>query len=717
MAVKRFIDVYPNKVYLWDKEKNNCNIEDVPANSRVNRYWWRCSKGHSFRNTPKRIGIAVKEGCMYCQGIVDVKPFKGISLQDVYSEAKDIWDYDRNPFFPSEISHLSKVSVWIRCYEGHIFKVKVCDLAYKDILCPYCNNEEVAREKYGRFYKPLKFLWDSKKNGIELEEFEGVQDEDKCWFKCEKGHSFYRTISVVKERLSQGRHYCQYCSGTKLMSGVNDIETVYPEVAKLFDNDKNNVKACDISFKESSLDLWFRCKEGHSFRKNLKVVKDGVLNGSEVCPYCNGKELLSGFNDLETVMPNVAKFFDIEKNGVEPKNVRASDSSDMWFLCKEGHSFVSKSRLVRIALDNSKGRSVGCPICKGYVVLPGYNDFESKHSDLLYLWDYDKNSILPSEITEKNNTTPVWLKCSNGHSYLTYINSLLRSKYECCPYCSHLISTGSEEVYNFLLDFGIYVQKERVLPSNKRVDLFIPSKNIAIEYNGVYWHSDLYKSKNYHKEKYDECKNLGVQLLYIYEDDWRDKTSIVKKMLLKKLGCLVERNVNARDCFIKDVYTDDAKEFLSTNHIQGFASGSKYIGLYENNILVALIVVRRDGSNLNIVRYATSCNVRGGFSKLVRYIERNLSYEYLYTFSDNGVSDGGLYKNTGFQEAYSLPPDYMYVINDIRVHKFNYRIDRFRKDKNLKYKEGLSERELADLNGLKRIYDAGKIKWIKKKPV
>lgn len=117
---------------------------------------------------------------------------------------------------------------------------------------------------------------------------------------------------------------------------------------------------------------------------------------------------------------------------------------------------------------------------------------------------------------------------------------------------------------------------------------------------------------------------------------------------------------------------------------------------------------------MQLSRYATSCNVRGGFSKIITTVEKynKDKYDGVYTFSDNLISSGNLYKTCGFSVIEELKPDYMYVYNGVRVYKFNFRKERFQKDKDPLYREGLTERQLAELNGIPRIYDAGKLKWL-----
>lgn len=132
-------------------------------------------------------------------------------------------------------------------------------------------------------------------------------------------------------------------------------------------------------------------------------------------------------------------------------------------------------------------------------------------------------------------------------------------------------------------------------------------------------------------------------------------------------------------------------------------------------MIVAGLVGSLSVGVLDVVRYATPLGVLvcGGFSRLLSHAVKATGVSHVVTFSDNMVSDGGLYRRTGFHEERVLPPDYSYVRPDegVRMHKFRFRISRFRSDPGLLYRPGLTESQLATMNGLERVYDAGKVRW------
>lgn len=253
------------------------------------------------------------------------------------------------------------------------------------------------------------------------------------------------------------------------------------------------------------------------------------------------------------------------------------------------------------------------------------------------------------------------------------------------------------------------------------LDFVFPSRNMAIEVNGLYWHSEKFgKDSNYHYEKWKKCKDQGLQLITIWEDDWRDNREVVEKVIAHKLGVSNVEKVGARKTYVDEkVSFNEASTLLNKNHIQGEAVGSHYVGLRkkENKDLVAIMVLQKassDSKKFDLIRYGTDRIVVGGFTKLLNFAENELKAEEISTFSDNEISDGSLYSNHGFVKVKELKPDYKYIHRLTRKHKFLFRKERFKNNPNLKYQEGMTERELAELNGLYRIYDSGKIKWVKK---
>lgn len=453
---------------------------------------------------------------------------------------------------------------------------------------------------------------------------------------------------------------------------------------------------------------WWKCSMGHEWEA---VIGNRARLGVG-CAVCNGKKAQKGFNDLGTLLPESLEWWDYDKNfPLTPYDVTSQSNKKAWWRCSCGHSWQ--------AVIATFKRGDRCPYCSGHKVLTGFNDLATTHPHLLEEWDYKKNTMRPAELSA-GSITQVWWLCPQGHSHLAAVCDKTRTdrRHIDCPQCSKQVSSGEKELYDF---FCSIFPKENIVSNDRMVikphelDIYLPHKNIAIEYNGIYWHSDKVKPVDFHAMKYRACAEKGVQLITVWEDDWLHKRSIVESMLRSKVGADNRPQIYARNTIVVDVVSSKAREFCDQYHIQGAARCSHYIGLDYQGNLVAVMGVHKVKDVAYIDRYATSCHVIGGLGKCVAHIQqwcRNNGCVSLVTFSDNDTSDGHSYKMVGFHRDKDIPPDYKYVYNGRRCHKFNFRLKRFRVDSALEWQEGLSERELADLNGIYRTWDAGKIRWV-----
>lgn len=285
---------------------------------------------------------------------------------------------------------------------------------------------------------------------------------------------------------------------------------------------------------------------------------------------------------------------------------------------------------------------------------------------------------------------------------------------ECFPVNSHQ-SYMEIEMQEFLNNLGIsYEVKNKKILNGLELDIFIPDMNIAIEMNGVYWHSEIYMADNYHINKTSLCKENGIQLLHIWEDDWKYKRNIVKSIILNKLR-LVKSNIFARKCHIKNVNTVETREFLDTNHIQGFSSSKTKLGLYYMDELVSLMTFGYRYTNgkreYELIRFCNKININviGGASKLFSHF-LNLNIEKrIISYSDISMFDGGMYEKLGFNHMSTSEPNYFWVVDGIRKHRFNF-------NKKKLVSEGFdinkTEAEIMHERGYYRIWGCGQKKWI-----
>ncbi len=281
-----------------------------------------------------------------------------------------------------------------------------------------------------------------------------------------------------------------------------------------------------------------------------------------------------------------------------------------------------------------------------------------------------------------------------------------------CPLCYPKLSGCSKfekEIIDFCKQYyPNLIENDRTILNGKELDIYIPEIKLAIECDGLYWHSELQGvDKNYHLKKTKECEKKNIQLIHIFEDEWYNKQDIIKSILLAKMG-KIKNKIYARKCIIKEVSSIEAKDFLFENHLQGSIAGAS-IGLYYNNELVSILTYGKPRFNkkydIEILRFCNKKNtiVVGGLSKLSKYVKG-----YIISYSDSRYSLGTSYKNAGFDLVESSPPSYYYLKNFKRFSRIN-----FQKHKLSEILENfdptLTEWQNMQLNDYDRIWDCGNL--------
>lgn len=593
-------------------------------------------------------------------------------------------------------------------------------------------NEIVLYTPLEESYPEILRFWNYVKNDDQHPHQMSTINSIPYFWKCEKGHEFKSSILHVTFFFSIFRSVpCPAChakrgsKGYKKPQRVNDklcspknsviFSDAQPEIAKTWDQHRNGSIYSPHQFAQfSTKRFWWVCENGHNFDCTI------ANRNKYGCPVCRNWRVQVGFNDLGTQFPQVARMWHPTLNGdTTPYDIVLGSDNVYWWKCLTypEHEWRAKPWYM------TSNKNPGCPYCSGKRV-SNHNSLAANRPDVLRMWDYSKNTKKPSTYTVFSNQK-VWWKCEEGHSWNTKIISVTRVN-SGCPVCwrKKKMSRGEREVISYVRtlvddsDPDQFRDGVRDVIPPLELDIYLPNKNIAIEYNGVHWHSEkVKKGKNVYAnyEKWKQCRDIGIQLITVWEDEWLYRKDIVKKMLAHKIGVSVEPTVYARNTTVGVVGKKVADKFLNDNHIQGSPRGSVHFGLFIGDNLVAVSSWRKNGEKLYLDRYATDRKVVGGMGKLLK---KGMQYavdngcSVIVTFSDHSVSDGSLYEKLGFRNDGEIRPDYQYVVRDQRVHKFNYRLKRFRNDPNLVYKDGLTERELADMNGLNRIYDCGKTRWV-----
>ena len=295
---------------------------------------------------------------------------------------------------------------------------------------------------------------------------------------------------------------------------------------------------------------------------------------------------------------------------------------------------------------------------------------------------------------------------------------------ELCPILNPiLVSDGTSDIENdiYLYIKSIYsgkiIQNDRSILNGKEIDIYLPEMNFAIEFNGLYWHSEVYKDKMYHQEKTILCENKGIQLIHIWEDDWLDKKDIVKDIIQSKLG--MNDKIPARKCTIKEVLSKESKEFLEKYHIQGNVNASIRIGLYYDDSLVEIAtfgklrnILHSNGQENQYELYRlcskSGYTVVGGVSKLLTHFIRKYQPKQIVSYANLDISNGNVY-NSFFKKISITSPGYYWSKDGYKYHRSNFTKHILVKNG---YDKNKTEEEIMHELGYYKVYDSGNIKYM-----
>jgi uncharacterized protein YacL (UPF0231 family) len=279
-------------------------------------------------------------------------------------------------------------------------------------------------------------------------------------------------------------------------------------------------------------------------------------------------------------------------------------------------------------------------------------------------------------------------------------------------------SNGEKQIIEYiknLCDTSIK-ERDRNILAGKELDIYLPEKNIAIEFNGIYWHSEhRIQNKYYHLKKLTQCAVRGVQLLHIFDYQWYQKQDIIKSMIASKLG--ITSKIYARKCTIKKVNSKDKGIFLNSTHIQGSCNSPINLGLYYNDELVAIATFGKSRYDkkyeYELLRYSSKLNttIVGGFSKLLNHFINEYSPKNILTYCDRSTSTGNMYFKTGFTLLGNTNPNY-YYFKDSNVYSREQFQKHTLKSKLPIFNEQLTEYANMQLNGYDRFWDCGNWKFV-----
>lgn len=313
------------------------------------------------------------------------------------------------------------------------------------------------------------------------------------------------------------------------------------------------------------------------------------------------------------------------------------------------------------------------------------------------------------------------LKCGNEFDILinTGFYRLFRFGIGWCTNCNPAEPSRSKEEQS-LYDYVVSLvgeanvrHSDRETISGSELDIYVPSRQVAIEFDGLYWHNETNRDNNYHLNKTEKCEANGIKLIHVFEDEWYFKQDIVKSRISGILGNNVK--IFARNCIVCKMTLSEANEFLESNHIQGACSSKWRYGLYFGGMPIAVMTFGRNrfGEGIELLRFCTSKNlsVIGGASRLFKhFVTEHPEISEIVSFADRRWSGkDAFYPKLGFTLDGISPPGYSYIINDTRHNRME-----FTKKKLVAagFDPNMSEHEIMLSRKIYRIYDCGNYRYI-----
>jgi very-short-patch-repair endonuclease len=272
-------------------------------------------------------------------------------------------------------------------------------------------------------------------------------------------------------------------------------------------------------------------------------------------------------------------------------------------------------------------------------------------------------------------------------------------------------------IAKFLTDHGItFLQNSRSIIAPYELDFYIHEARLAIEVNGLIWHSEKFggKDRSYHVKKTRACQEIGVRLIQVFEDEFNNHQETVLSILKTALG-IQKRRIFARQCDIRQISVPEARDFCERYHLQGYSTSSLRYGLYfEKQLMSVMTFKRKSSSSVELSRYCLHPDVQitGGAQRLFSNFLTQNSGLAIYTYSDNRYFTGELYRQLGFDFSHETPCNYWYFKDSTRrFHRSGFTKKRLVQKG---YDPSLSEWQIMQSIKYDRIWDCGNKKWIMK---
>lgn len=490
---------HPKLIEEWDWEKNSEKTPDTLSKGSSVKVWWKCQYGHSWEApiSSRTSGF----GCPKCTAALHTSfPEKAILFYVSQYFPETIGNYtdkilgwfEVDVYIPShKIGIEYDGKKWHKNSKNDIRKNRFCSEAgitlirIREAGCPILDDKNsiniITNGKKDDLQKTIEHLfdilqqethvqlplermvdlnrdepkiislmhlnikndnlkikhpliaseWDYERNSSLLPEQVTCGSDRRVWWKCDKGHSY---LTSIANRVS-GKG-CSICAGKVVLSGYNDVASQSPHLLPEWDYEKN-ILSPEAVANGSDKKFWWKCNKGHSYECSINNRRAG-----QGCPYCSGKKVLVGFNDIQTTHPHIVAEWNNQKNAYSPNQITSGSHKRVWWRCSVCNNEWECAVYSRCSYGS------GCPYCSGRRSVKGKNDLQTVNPSLANEWNHEKNLGLTPMDVLPNSCKKVWWKCNKGHEWQARIDS--RNNGNGCIQCtrgkdktSTLIATGS----------------------------------------------------------------------------------------------------------------------------------------------------------------------------------------------------------------------------------------------------------------------------------
>lgn len=332
----------------WNKEQNIIMPNMVSCKSS-SKAWWKCRKcGHVWA---ARISdrTSHKSGCPSCNYFRQTSQHEQTFYYYVKNEFPDAISAYRAPFLGKrEIDiFIPSLSLGIE-YDGRAW--------HGDPKKDYTKSE-LLRENGITLIRIREDNTELSDGSIYLHVSEKATSSDTRYLK----DTIEELFEIIRSKYNLNcypdididRDNPQIVSSIELTRKEGSLETLFPQIAAEWDFEKNAPLNPDFVKAKSKRRYWWVCSSNHHY---IMAVCSRTCAGQS-CPYCSGRKVLTGFNDLAFKNPELASEWDSEKNGtLTPSDVTWCSGKRVWWRCKVcGRQWVSSV--------NNRAYGNGCPDC------------------------------------------------------------------------------------------------------------------------------------------------------------------------------------------------------------------------------------------------------------------------------------------------------------------------------------------------------------------